>query len=128
MITRNKIFSIPFAIVGLMLVLLACNATLPQIGPTQTPVPTAVVEPTSVVKPGNQSDLPLTEADVPRISVKEAKAAFDSGKAIIVDVRGVDIYAAGHAVGAISIPLSEIEANPAGIGLDKEQWIITYCT
>ena len=128
MITRNKIFSIPLAIVGLMLALLACNATLPQIGPTQAPVPTTIVELTSVVKPGNQSGLPQTEADLPRISVEEAKAALDSGKAIIVDVRGADIYAAGHAAGAISIPLSEIEANPAGIGLDKEQWIITYCT
>jgi hypothetical protein len=129
MINRNKIFSIPLAIFGLMLALLACNnATLPQIGLTPAPVPTTIVEPTSIVKPGNQSGLSQTEADVPRISVEEAKVAFDSGKAIIVDVRGADIYVAGHVAGAISIPLSEIETNPAGLGLDKGQWIITYCT
>ena len=128
MINRNKIFSILLAIFGLMLALLACNATLPQIGLTPAPVPTTIVEPTSIVKPENQSGLPQTEADVPRISVEEAKVAFDSGKAIIVDVRGADIYVAGHVAGAISIPLSEIETNPAGLGLDKGQWIITYCT
>jgi 3-mercaptopyruvate sulfurtransferase SseA len=75
-----------------------------------------------------KAQAPKTEADVPRISVKEAKPALDSGKAIIVDVRSAESYAASHAVGAISIPLTEIEADPAGLGLDKEQWIITYCT
>ena len=124
MITRNKI--IPLAILGLMLALPACNAVLPQIGPTQAPVPTAIIEPTSIVQPGE--GIPQTEAAVPRISVKDAKAAFDSSKAIIVDVRSAESYAAGHAAGAISIQLGEIEANPAGLGLDKKQWIITYCT
>jgi rhodanese-related sulfurtransferase len=33
-----------------------------------------------------------------------------------------------HIAGSISIPLSEIENDPAGVKLDKKQWIITYCT
>jgi 3-mercaptopyruvate sulfurtransferase SseA len=94
------------AIFVITLVILACSSFLPQA----------------------QEDLPQTEADVPRISVEDAKAALDGGGAIIVDVRSAESYAAGHAAGAISIPLSEIEANPTGVGLDKEQWIITYCT
>ena len=102
----NKNRNILFAIPVLMLAILACSSFLPQV----------------------QDTIPQTEADVPRISVKDAKAALDGGKAIIVDVRSADIYAQGHAAGAISIPLSEIETNPAGLGLDKEQWIITYCT
>ncbi len=64
----------------------------------------------------------------PRITVEEAKAAFDSGQAIIVDVRSADSYSAGHAVGAISIPLAEFETNISNIALEKDQWIITYCT
>jgi 3-mercaptopyruvate sulfurtransferase SseA len=99
---RNMLFAIPV----LMLAILACSSFLPQA----------------------QDTIPQTEADVPRISVEDAKAAFDGGKAIIVDVRSAESYAAGHAAGAISIPLTGIEANPAGLGLDKEQWIITYCT
>jgi rhodanese-related sulfurtransferase len=36
--------------------------------------------------------------------------------------------AASHIPGALSIPLAEIESNPAGLNLDKAKWIITYCT
>jgi rhodanese-related sulfurtransferase len=60
--------------------------------------------------------------------VGDAKAALDSGEAIIVDVRSSESYAAEHAAGAISIPLELIEESPAGLDLDKTRWIITYCT
>jgi 3-mercaptopyruvate sulfurtransferase SseA len=72
--------------------------------------------------------VPQTEADVPRVKVEEAKSAFDSGKAIIVDVRSAEAYAEGHAAGAISIPLTEFENNIENLSLDKDQWIIPYCT
>jgi hydroxyacylglutathione hydrolase len=72
--------------------------------------------------------IPQTEADVPRVKVEEAKSAFDSGKAIIVDVRSAEAYAEGHAAGAISIPLTNFENNIEDLSLDKDQWIITYCT
>jgi len=45
-----------------------------------------------------------------------------------VDVRGSEAYAAGHVPGALNIQLEEFETNPANLKLDKEQWIITYCT
>ena len=60
--------------------------------------------------------------------LKEAKAAFDSGAAIIVDVRSAGAYAASHVPGALNIQLGEFETNPTGLELDKDQWIITYCT
>jgi len=69
-----------------------------------------------------------TEDAVPRVTIEEAKSAFDNGKAIIVDVRSAESYAAGHAAGAISIPLAEFENNIEDLSLDKDQWIITYCT
>jgi 3-mercaptopyruvate sulfurtransferase SseA len=72
--------------------------------------------------------IPQTEADVPRVTVEEAKFAFDSGKAIIVDVRSAEAYAEGHAAGAISIPLANFENNIEDLSLDKKQWIIPYCT
>src|SRR5574341_1630975 len=113
----------------LALATLACNAFLPApeptIAPSQTLVATQIVEPVSTQP---QANLPESEAAVPRVSVEEASAAFDSGEAIIVDVRSADAYAASHVVGAINIPLGEIETNSAGLSLDKEQWIITYCT
>jgi 3-mercaptopyruvate sulfurtransferase SseA len=68
----------------------------------------------------------LSPAGVPRVSLEEAKAAFDAGTAVFVDVRGADDYATGHIAGALSIPLSDIEA--ASAELDPGDWIITYCT
>ena len=65
---------------------------------------------------------------MPRINVEDAKLALDNGQAILVDVRGVEFYAESHAEGAISIPLMNIEADPANLSLEKNQWIITYCT
>jgi 3-mercaptopyruvate sulfurtransferase SseA len=106
------------------LTVLACNSVAPQAEPTVAPLPT---QPESVQQPqGNQP--PLTEAQVPRISVSDAKAAIDSGQAILVDVRSADSYAAGHAAGAMSIPLGNFEVNIDKLSLEKDQWIITYCT
>jgi 3-mercaptopyruvate sulfurtransferase SseA len=74
------------------------------------------------------ADLPLSEADVPRVTADEAKAAVDSGQAVIVDVRAPSSYELEHVAGALSIPLADIEDDPAAVPLDKAQWIITYCT
>lgn len=72
--------------------------------------------------------LPRTEAEVPRVSLEDARAALESGEVIVVDVRSDAAYEVSHIAGAIHIDLNEIEANPAGLDLDKDQWIITYCT
>jgi 3-mercaptopyruvate sulfurtransferase SseA len=107
----------------LLLAMLACNYVAPT---EQSPLPvTVIVEPTSATRPGN---IPLTEADVPRVSLEEAKLALESGNAVVVDVRSAEAYQASHIAGAISIPLGTIETDPTSIGLDKERWIITYCT
>ena len=67
-----------------------------------------------------------SQDDVPRLTVQEAYQAVRDGKAILVDTRSAEQYAAQHAAGAISLPVSNLEANlPA---LDPKQWYITYCT
>ena len=101
---------------GLAIGLLACNLTLP---PTDSTSPTPA---------GTSFPLPQTEADAPRVTAQEAKAAVDAGYAIIVDVRSVESYAKSHIADALSIPLDRIEADPAGVSLDPSMWIITYCT
>lgn len=65
---------------------------------------------------------------MPRVSLEAAKAALDSGAAILVDVRSPNAFEASHAVGAISVPLSTIERDLTEVPLKKDQWIITYCT
>jgi 3-mercaptopyruvate sulfurtransferase SseA len=106
-----------------ILATLACNALVPSTGPTPTMV--VIVEPTS---PPTQDTLPKSEASVPRVSVEETRVALSAGAAIIVDVRSPDAYTLGHITGSINIPLGEIELNAGGLSLDREQWIITYCT
>jgi 3-mercaptopyruvate sulfurtransferase SseA len=110
-----------FAVLVLVLTVLACNTLLPQAAPN----PTQIIE-SQLTEPAG--DFPLTEADVPRVTVEEARAALDSGAAIIVDVRDPSQYKESHVAGAISIWLDDIEANPTGLNLEQDQWIITYCT
>ena len=64
--------------------------------------------------------------EIERVSLEEARAEFDSGTAIFVDVRGEQAYAAAHVAGSVSLPLTEIESRLGE--LDPNQWIITYCT
>lgn len=118
----------------LILATLACNFMSQQLAPkaTNAPtlIPTAILELTTIVEPTSSPrlDLPRDEAAVPRVSVEQAKAALDSGAAVIVDVRSAQSYQQEHIAGAISIPLADIEFNPTSLTLDKKQWIITYCT
>jgi 3-mercaptopyruvate sulfurtransferase SseA len=117
----------------LVLISLACNALLPQTEPTSAPtpvqtqiiIPTQITEPVSTQPPAN---LPQTDAEVSRVPADQAKAAFDSGDAVIVDVRGADAYARSHITGALEVSLSAIQTDPANLPLDKNKWIITYCT
>lgn len=63
---------------------------------------------------------------VKRVSLIDAKAAYDIGNAIFIDTRGEPNYSQGHIPGSLSITDSEILSY-----LDQfspEDWIITYCT
>ncbi len=128
---KNKLI---LPLIVLMLATLACNFVAPTQAPQITATPvlsptsppmTVIVEPTSSIQ---TKTIPLTEANLPRVPVEQAMTALNAGVAIIVDVRSTDAYQAKHIKGAISIPLAEIEANPTGLKLNKDQWIITYCT
>lgn len=63
---------------------------------------------------------------IPRVSLADARAAFESGSAVFLDVRDADSYAQGHIQGAISLPLDELPERLDE--LDPSAWIITYCT
>ena len=121
---KNRKIKILLIAAALLSITIACNAALPQTG--SDPLPTIQSIATQPKTEGQ--NIPLTEADVPRISVEDAKAAVDNDGAVIVDVRSAESFAAGHVAGAISIPLLNFESNPADIPLEKDQWIITYCT
>lgn len=130
----------PIALAALVLLFasLACNAVLPQTGPTsvstvastpiQVPTQIQLTESNPTEPPATSANLPQTDAEVPRVPPDQAKAAFERGDAVIVDVRGADAYAQQHIQGALEISLGAIETDPTSINLDKNKWIITYCT
>jgi 3-mercaptopyruvate sulfurtransferase SseA len=67
-----------------------------------------------------------TYPEVARISLDDAKKAFDDNSAVFVDVRSATSFAESHIPGAVNIPLSDI--NTRSGELDPNEWIITYCT
>jgi 3-mercaptopyruvate sulfurtransferase SseA len=67
-----------------------------------------------------------TYPEIERVPLADAKAAFDAGTAVFVDVRTAASYNQSHVPGALSIPLNQIENRLDE--LDASQWIITYCT
>lgn len=67
--------------------------------------------------------LPFPE--VRRVSLGDAKAAFDLGQAMFLDVRSVPYYRRGHVPGAVNIPLAELPSRWEE--LSGSEWIITYC-
>lgn len=72
---------------------------------------------------------PTSEGNFPqvvRLSLEDAKKAYDQGEAIFIDVRTVEEYQQRHISGALSIPLLELPERLAE--LDPNIWYITYCT
>ncbi len=102
---------------GVVLLLGAVGLALWQTSPPPTPAarPAAPAEAVEESFP-----------DIPRVSLADAKAAFDAGTAIFIDVRDESSYADRHVAGARSIPLANLE--PRLTELSPSQWIITYCT
>jgi len=67
---------------------------------------------------------PASVEQVERISLEDAKTAYDAGTAVFLDVRASSSYEASHIPGAVSIPLNEL---PTRMGeLNQGAWIIPY--
>lgn len=72
------------------------------------------------------ADAAATPADTTRrITVEEARTAFERGEAVFVDVRGEDAFRQSHIRGALSVPTGS--AAQHADKLPKNKLIITYC-
>ena len=76
--------------------------------------------------PGPVASPRIPYPDIKRVSLADAKTAFDQKQAVFVDVRGDAFFEQGHIVGAVSIPENELATRL--VQLDPQAWIITYCT
>ena len=91
-------------------------------GPTEPAGEPATQEPSPTPTPAPAAN----EAAVPRIPVAEARALYDSGEAVFVDVRDMASYGVSHIKGARPIPLFQVPSRAHELPHDKR--IITYCS
>lgn len=84
--------------------------------------------------PDSHDEQGIPYPEVPRISLAEAKARFEAGTVLIVDVRSEDEYIAAHIPNAISLPLADLSTSSRQAletryrDLTQDAEIITYCT
>ena len=72
------------------------------------------------------SQTPTPAEDAPRITLEEAKKAYDEGKAFIIDARAEEAYKAEHIKGSVNIRQDTLDARLKEIPRDKT--IIVYCS
>jgi rhodanese-related sulfurtransferase len=72
---------------------------------------------------------PSTSSRPTFIDIDEAVKIFQRGDALFIDARHEDEFNEGHIKGAISLPLSKLEAHPDLVrGLPEDTLIVTYCS
>ena len=64
-------------------------------------------------------------SEVPRISLEDAKKAYDDKSAIFIDARAVEAYKNEHVKGAISFPLGSTNDYSS---VPRGKTIIVYCS
>ncbi len=63
---------------------------------------------------------------ISRVTLEQAKTAFDTKAAVFVDVRSSGAFLNQHITGSLNIPLNELPNRLGELG--KQDWIIPYCT
>src|SRR5262245_47396640 len=96
-----------FLIVSLLLLLLgvafACNKSSGTAGSTSNTTATSR----------------SADDDAPRISLADAKKAFDDGSAVFIDTRPADVYKQEHVKGSLNITKDTLEARYSELPKDK---------
>ena len=119
---RSALRSISIAIaVATAFFVLACNDAAKPLNISRAATPTPQASQSGVDAHGH------TEGeDAPRISLADAKKAFDDGSAVFIDTHLKDAYDAGHIPGAVNITVAELDLKFNTIPKGKK--IIAYCS
>jgi hypothetical protein len=107
------------ALVGLLSGASCNDAAGPPTLVQSTPVPVA---PATAQKHDHEDE----GHDAPRISLADAKKAYDAGEAVMIDVRDKAAYNQERIKGALNIPLAEVASHMDK--LPKGKKIIVYCS
>lgn len=112
-IARQRKNPLPLILLGLGGLLLIALAVVILTQPPAATMPTA---------PAPASDT----RSVPRVGLEEALQALQNDEAVFLDVRSAESFQLLHITGALNIPENELPARLSE--LDKNDWIIPYCT
>ncbi|MBA2379932.1 MAG: rhodanese-like domain-containing protein [Blastocatellia bacterium] len=104
-----------------MLIVTGCNDAATPIKIERAPTPQAAqASPAQAGHEGHDHDA------APRISLAEAKKAFDDGTAVFIDTHVKAAYDAEHIRGAINISVQDLPTKVSTIPKGKK--IIAYCS
>ena len=115
----KQLFVITFA--AFALIITACTDAAQPINISRASAPAPPVQ-----KPGVDTHGHTEGSDAPRISLADAKKAFDDKSAIFIDTHVKAAFDAGHIPGAMNITMQDFEAKFDSI--PKGKWIIAYCS
>ena len=104
-------------------------APAPVAAPVPAPAPAPVPAPAAAPAPKPVAAVQPAGLPAGSISLADAKALFDTGKAVFVDARLSNGYVFGHVPGSVNLPSSSFEAAFAlkGAALSHDLKLVVYC-
>jgi hypothetical protein len=127
--SQSQFIPLVLVAVGVLLIVGALAWFFLAAQPAQPQPPPVAIQPTAPVRAAASQPVATLRIPYPkvnRISPEDAKAAFDLGTAVFIDVRSQQSYDASHIPGAISMTEEELPGRLKE--LKTSDWIITYCT
>lgn len=119
---RYKLSILAIAIFATLLFTACQKASVESSPESAVKVPGVTVTPTNTT-----SATPAAPKDsAPRISLEDAKAAYDKGGSLFIDTRPDSAYKVEHIKGSINVPVETIESRYNDIPKNKK--IIAYCS
>lgn len=122
---RMRSWTLPIACAVIVAGIGACVAKQPAPPAPVTAAPQQAPAPAVATNTQKEHDH-AADAAVPRMTPSELQTAMGKGDVVVVDVRDVRSYSAGHIRGALHIPLASMHSQVAS--LPKDKTVVTYCT
>jgi hypothetical protein len=119
--------------------LIAACSLEPPTASQATPPPTAAVNKAATPIAHQATPQPTVQSpedEMPRVNGKDAIELVKTGRAVVVDVRSVDVYKVDRIKGALSLPIEKIaqgdfkamREDGTYMELPRDKHIISYCT
>jgi rhodanese-related sulfurtransferase len=67
------------------------------------------------------------EPDLPHVSLEQARAEHEAGKALLIDIREPQEHATGVAQGVVLMPMSQVAQRVAEIPRQADQPVLLIC-